>query len=274
VSSLTASLPTAWTPVHEEIRKLPEKLQQLLIEAHAAGMLVCRQRGYAQTPTEVAMFAPLTAIARSLGIKHNTISTWFRRYQSLLRLLLHYVRYTNEILDLRDGKTKRWHAGSIWVVRLGVPGKIRVSEELFAHPWRDLQADIDAGRTVRQSTQDPTSTRTTFQHWTPVNPVQNQTPSSTDCRSDLFDHDPLLEVRSAYDAKSVDRAARAIAGAVGDFSLNCWRKTVWNAYRTKKLPDLADLVSRIMTDRHEWRALKKPGALLVKRCKEAGLLRT
>jgi hypothetical protein len=262
---VTESLPAAWSGLHQDLERLPQKLQLLLIGLYEAAERVAQQ--YPVRPSEQLCFCPVSALAHSLGVRHNTISTWFRRYRSVLRRVVHYSACTSPIYDARTDTTTRWHAGALWLIRLSPPrGELRMRDEFFEHDWRDLAQDIRDGTTLRQSGQAPQKTvLETVIAWHPAKPVVLP-PSELDRRN------PEWQVLDAHDGPSIDRAARAIASELQDRSVGLWRKLVWHAHRTDSLRHLANMFGRVLIDRQEWPGLRSPAALLVKRCQKAGLL--
>jgi hypothetical protein len=271
---MTSPLPEGWAELHPALAQLPEKLQELLSGVHAAAHELVARRGHPVRPDEVSFFCPVSAVADSLGVKHNTVSTWFRRYP-VLRQLVSYQRISQEVWDAKTQRTQRWHAGAVWWVRFA-PGTVRVRHEDLAFCWRDLQRDIRDGHTVealRRSGEEPLeSVHDTVLAWTNVPP---QPPLELDRRNDdsPFADDPMQAVKAAHDANGVDQAATHIARVFHDHTnLNCWRRVLWTAQARRRLPHLADLVARTLADAREWPTLRSPAALLVSRARGCGYL--
>lgn len=271
---MTSPLPEGWAALHPELSRLPEKLQTLLLEVHQAAETLVARRGHPVQPSEVAFFCPVSAIADTLGVKHNTISTWFRRYP-VLRQLVGYQRTSQEVWDAKTQRVQRWHSGAVWWVRFA-PGVVRVRVEDLRFRWRDLAQDIKSGNTVealRRSGETPQeSVHDTVLAWTNA---PTQPPLELDRRNsdELFPTDPMVAVRGAHDAHGVDQAAQHIARVFHDQdNLNCWRRAVWTAQAHRRLPHLADLVARTLADAREWPALRSPAALLVSRVRGSGYL--
>lgn len=264
---MNSPLPQAWASLHPQLESLPPKAQELLIGCYQAAVELVAARGYGAIPTEVAWFCPVTALAQSLGVKHNTVVTWFKRYP-VLQQVLTYAPYSCDIWDSRIQNVKRWHAGAVWVIALRQPRTVRMRDEYLKHPWRDLQADIKAKNTLRQSSDLPTSTKDTIHYWSPVSPV-SQTPSGLDCRNL---ESPQEVLHSVHDGPSLDQVARMLATWLADRSINCWRKVLWTVLRLNRIAHFTDMVMRVLTDVREWPGLRNPAALLVSRCRQAGYL--
>ena len=263
---MTLQLPLAWHSLHPQLERLPSKLQQLLVECYEAAQELVTARGYAAIPSEVAWFCPVTAVADPLEVKHNTVSTWFKRYPVLKQVLI-YSPYVGNIWDARLQGTKRWHAGAVWVIRLGSPKGLSMRDEYLKHPWRDLQADIKLKNTLRQSSDVPQeSVKQTIHYWSPVlSPIQ--TPLELDCRNT-----PEQVIPAVSGASSIAAVAALITQWLGDRHEACWRRVLWTVYRSNRLAHFTDMVSRVLVDIREWPDLRNPAALLVTRCRHAGYL--
>lgn len=267
-------LPASWAGVHPELEVLPDRLKRLLVGLYQAAEDQVARHGYPVKPTEVAFFAPVRAVALALGVKHNTISTWFKRYP-VLRKVVTYAPYTNKVWNARVQDEQDWHAGAVWVVRF-TPGQAKMRTEYLERKWRDLQRDIKQGETIqagytglRPSSEAPEKQVVELvRFWSPV---VSQPPLELDGRSP--DHAVDYAVLDAFDAVTAARAAEAVQVLVGDkpTSIPYWHSLIFRALRANKLHILHNLLTRTLTDIREWPGLKNPAALLVSRVKHAGL---
>jgi hypothetical protein len=92
---------------------------------------------------QVAYHLPVDLLAAYLQVHRTTIWRWTERLEEagLVRSRTHVAT------AVRGGEEKNLNTGTVWAVRLK-PGRARLHHEDLAHPWRDLRADLEEGRTA------------------------------------------------------------------------------------------------------------------------------
>jgi len=244
------------------------------------GCTVAHRRSYHRKASQVSFFCPAESICAHLGISRGS---FYRSLKELLALGL---------VDARGHKTtiNGWAVrcdGTLWSVKL-LPHKgsrARLRYEDLKAKYRDLEADIETGKTVwmqmRQSTTDRTDL-VTFEcllAWA-LPPAHARNPVTLTVASDerlsleiLLDV-PFIPKRGRREG--VDRAARALAqGLNDDASINFYRYLVWQLVRLHQqgrdyLLAVYQMVIRARADLTEGFA-RKPGALFVSRLKACAL---
>jgi hypothetical protein len=242
--------------------------------------MVAHRRGYHRKASQVSYFCPAESICAHLGISRGS---FYRSLKELLALGL---------VDARGHKTtiNGWAVrcdGTLWSVKLrphkGSRARLRY-DDLKAQ-YRDLGADIEAGRTVwsqtRQSSTGETNAVTleSLLAWA-LPPLDAQTPVTlTVASEERLSLEILLDVPfvpKQGKREGVDRAARALAQVLtDDGSLNFYRYLVWQLLRLHQqgrdyLLAVYQMVLRASADYGEGFA-RKPGALFVSRLKACHL---
>jgi len=255
---------------------------------HEVAVHVALERGYAKGTTQVSFFVPSEVVAATLGMSRSSL------YRNL-----HVLKATG-LVDYRGHKTTISRGvrsdGTVWSVRLHVDrsARARLRYEDLKQQYRDLQKDIDEGRTAYQQLQDLDAGQS--------NPLKEEggsklklildwalAPVPTPAKSTLTLTVPgsptgglelLLDVPSTPRkdrADMVDAAARAISTALGDSitSLNCWRWLVWRLLELQNAGadyfyPVYNMVQRAAID-HREKFAKSAGALLIQRLKEEGI---
>jgi hypothetical protein len=244
------------------------------------GCEVAYRRGYHRKASQVSYFCPAESICAHLGISRGS---FYRSLRELLALGL---------VDYRGHKTtiNGWAVrcdGTLWSVKL-LPHKgsrARVRYDDLKAKYRDLEADIGAGKTVWIQTRQSKTEKAkpvTFEcllAWT-LPPQQPQTPVAlTVACEERLSLEILLDVPHSSKQgrrEAVDKAARALAQHLTDTgSLNFYRYLVWQLLRLQQqgrdhFLAVYQMLLRAGTDQQEGFA-KKPGALLVTRLKACAL---
>lgn len=277
-------------------RTLEKNLHPRALRIYRVLIAVCLQvaaeRQYVDGTTSVAIHLPTELLAFELGIARNTL-----------------MKYVNELkqaglVDQR-GHNSRFgvatrKSGSVWRVKLNPDrgGRVRLTHDDLAHPWRNLEADVHARRTVFRWIQEEREARKqkveqsngeenlggvrtqallqwalkpgNLEYQTPLT-VQNQ---KADAPYALLDavHAPLNEREHA-----VEEAARALAGHLQDPSIAFYRKLVWDLLQLfdkgeDRVSAVYHMLVRAGVDAKEGFA-KRPGALFTARLKESGILK-
>jgi hypothetical protein len=252
--------------------------QTLYTALVGAAIETARGKGYSPAVTHMIFHCPLEQVARACGLSRKSV--W--RHLPALRDL--------GLVDWRThkgtcrGETR--NTGTVWKVRLTPTHgtKARLGYQDLKHRWRDLDADVRAGRTSYALLSHTSQVKTksvdiaVVTSWTllpqaPQNPVglYGTPPRRVDLES-------VLDVRHADRGErggAVDLAAQALAQALRDSSsLNYYRRLLWQLLRRYDATgeDLSYQVylmaQRARTDATEGFA-RKPGALFLSRLKKA-----
>ncbi len=245
---------------------------------HTVAVEASELRGYSPGVAEVALFAPVEAVALALGCHRSTIYRALPelRAAGLLDVRGHFTTYR--------GRTRA--DGAVWSIRLRPVGgrAARVGYSDLKRQYRNLSGDVEAGRTVwaamRQSKTNPTSEAVDLnqiRRW--ALPSTNPNPVTSDCRTSARRSlESLLDVphveRSERSA-AVDLAAEALAAALRDRGgVNFYRRLVWQLLRRSDATGADHFYAvylaaqRASVDAAEGFA-RKPGALFVSRLKAA-----
>ena len=240
-----------------------------------------RQRRAAEVA--VHLVQGMAAVQLWPGVKAETAR---KRFGVALRRLaaLGLVRHRGHVADLRSSSGRILYDGTVVRVRLR-PGRVRgFLPEDFTHPWRDLAADLAAGRTVRAllrarevshtSTEERDFNPNFSREAVPSSPPRGSTSVGTwetspsvprPRRGELRDAIVDLELVEEARHLAVDRVARMMAAALDDTaSVRYFAGLVWRALRTGRLYGLAQQLERLMAEVEEG-GVKKPGALLASR---------
>ena len=238
-----------------------------------------RQRRAAEVAVHVVQ--SLAAVRLWPEVKPETAR---KRFGVALRRLaaLGLVRRKGHVANLRSREGRILYDGTVVRVRLR-PGRVGgFLPEDFAHPWRDLAADLAAGRTTRawlrarevshSSNEDRRfnpdflkdrgspviqSVRSSLGTW------ETSVPRPT--RAQLRDAIVDLELVERDVHLAVDRVAQMMAAALDDTgSLRYFAGLTWRALRAGRLYPLAQQLERLLAEVEEG-GVKKPGALLAAR---------
>jgi DNA-binding transcriptional ArsR family regulator len=244
------------------------------------GCEVAHRRGYYRKASQVSYFCPAELICAHLGISRGS---FYRSLKELLALGL---------VDARGHKTtiNGWAVrcdGTLWSVKLKPHkgGRARVRYDDLKARYRDLEADIKAGKTVWMQTRQSNTgevnvvTLESLLAWA-LPPVHTQNPVTLTVASDeRLSMEILLDVPfipKQERREGVDRAARALAqGLTDEGSLNFYRYLVWQLLRLHQqgrdyMLVIYQMVLRAGTDLTEGFA-RRPGALFVSRLKACNL---
>ena len=244
------------------------------------GCEVAHRRGYHRKASQVSYFCPAESICAHLGISRGS---FYRSLRELLALGL---------VDARGHKTtiSGWAVrcdGTLWSVKL-LPHKgsrARVRYDDLKAKYRDLEADIETGKTVWKQTRQsktekakPVAFECLLAWALPPQHAQNPV-TLTVASSERLSLKVLLDVPfipKQGRREIVDKAARALAQHLTDAgSLNFYRYLVWQLLRLQQqgrdhFLAVYQMLLRAGTDQQEGFA-RKPGALFVSRLKAHGL---
>ena len=259
--------------VAAELNPLALRIYALL---HLLGCTVAKRRGYHRKARQVSYFCPAEPICAHLGI---TRGSFYRSLKELLALGL---------VDARGHKTtlNGWAVrsdGTLWSVKLqphkGSRARLRY-DDLKAQ-YRDLEADIEAGKTAYAQTRQSNTMNTEqvtlecLLSWA-LSPDHTRNPVTMTVASDeRLSLEILLDVPGLPKQgrrEGVDKAARALAqGLTDEKSLKFYHYLVWQLLRLYQqgrdyFRAVYQLVLRVRTDHQEGFA-RKPGALFVSRFK-------
>ena len=248
---------------------------------HTCALHVAQRRGYAPAVSRVTFFCPLEVVAVALGVNRTTV--W--RHLHILREL--------GLVDARAHKTtfrgETVNDGYLWCVRLNPQqGKSpRLTYDELRARYRNLSADVEAGRTAHALTQKAREEKMQQSYsvekgtvnlelllsWTL--PLENPfSPVNTDCcKAEIMS---ILDVRHAEKSErnlAVDQAASAICYALADPGSHGWYcKLLWTLLRRRDqgqdyFHQFYDMVLRTRADRTEGFA-RNAGKLLISRLKK------
>lgn len=245
---------------------------------HLTALHVSQDRDYHPSVSRVTFHCPAEIVAAALGIHRTTL---WRNLRELQELGLVEARAHKSTLR---GETR--NDGTLWCVKLHpTRGKsARLTYEELKHKWRDLDGDTKRGRTAYgvlkkrvQQSKEPTSKRVDTElllAWA-LPPRADGSPSTlTVARGARVDLESVLDVPFAdreHRNEAVDTAARAVCQALGDSSVDFYRKLLWNLLRRRDqgrdyFGTVYEMMRRARVDQHEGFA-KNAGALLVSRLK-------
>lgn len=247
---------------------------------------VLQARGQSPHASQVVFHMSGELLALHLGIGRATL---YRHLPALKQAGL--IAYRGHVSDVQ-GKARK--DGTLFAVSLREGYKALLRSEDYRHSWRDLGADIASGvRTawtvIQGVRQSQTSEGSQLEYrrllaWA-VTPGTTGNPVEHDCLKDdrstlegyVYTLEMLSDTHKSKRGEAVDRYARALASGYGDSSnLNFWRWLLWRAIEgdhrgESLLYQLQNALTRLKADVIEWEGLKRPGALLVTRLREAGV---
>ena len=249
---------------------------------HQVAVEVARYRGYADAVSSVTFHLPTELLAFELNMNRGTL------WKHLKALKAHGLVDQRGHTTTYKGLSRK--DGSLWCVKLHPKqGKTaRLSHEEFKHPWRDLTADIDRGRTAynyitEQSSQgrkdevgidvlvgwalSPGNLNKTPLEMT----VQGAPAAGPEIMLDL----PHVPRKRGERNAMVDTAACSVARFLGDSSVDFYRYLFWQLLRLRDQGQdyfwtVYDMIRRAGTDQQEGFA-RRPGALLISRLKKSFL---
>jgi hypothetical protein len=240
------------------VLRLSTKAAQLVELLDAVGLAFNRQHRR-ERATHATVFIPQKAMALALEVDTSTIRRWFGRYPQLRRRVAARRHYGS--IGARGGK-RTVIDGMLWTVRFtDSGGEVRVPIEDLRHQgYRNLDADIAAGRTLHESTL-PT--------W--VVSMEEKVKYLLGWAFGAPDLTPVgsTDAGSVYDTEP-ERLAVAIATELDDrHSLRFWIRECGKWARRGKIEGLGAAVQRILADRKDEFA-RRPAALLVSRLRPRG----
>jgi len=208
-----------------------------------------------------------------------------KRFGVALRRLasLGLVRHRGHVADLRSSSGRILYDGTVVRVRLR-PGQVGgFLPEDFTHPWRDLAADLAAGRTAKAliRAREVSHTSTEERGFKTNNlkdmgsSLSTRVPASVDTWETSLPpkpsrgqmRDAIVDLELVEEARhvAVDRVARMMAAALDDAaSVRYFAGLLWRALRSGRLYALAQQLERLMAEVEEG-GVRKPGALLASR---------
>lgn len=257
---------------------------------HAVADHVAQGRAYASMPDTVTLHLPQGLLAVAAGYTP-------RHVRNLLPELV-----AAGLLD--------WGAHAVKVKGMGLWGgclfavKVKAGETLprlkrddWRHQWRNLEADIEAGHTVKavltaisqlHGDDREKVVQGALKAWAvspgnTSNPVvykEEVVPAEgvgvvQDVRDIVYRLGDLVHVHPTRRAERVGRLASALSRALGDVhSRRFYCALLWQAWKGEvegrgSLQTLCAALLRLEADRQEWVGLRNPGALLVSRLRAA-----
>lgn len=249
-----------------------------------------QRRGYRSTPGQVTFLAGVEAVAAILGVSRPTL--WRRLHELRAAGLVDTRRWITDV----DGDS--WTAGTLFSVRLR-PGRAKVTWDDLRASWRDLAADIRAGRawSRRPDLAPPAELNASEKDLRTIKAAEllvalalsPRTPegSVTLMRSvadGLPDYAVLAELFDLPGLARSDRGRRVdaisatlAAGLGGDHrSRGLYRRLIWQALRWAEVGEdqwlgaLHDAAARAIANAREG-GLRRPGAAFVAALRASGL---
>ncbi len=275
-------------PLERQLAPNAAQLHQLL---HRLALDSLEARNLPYSVSQVVIHTSGELLAAHLGFSEVTL---YKHLKTLNRLgLIHSKGHTSAFYNLarKDGTLI---AVSL---RAGVQARLRYWD--LKAKYRDLTADSQSGtRTAwsilqawkqggvkSQSPEHKKLSYTTLCAWTLKNPDQlkpdtlfdSKPPDLGSVREYVYALPELLDVHQKDRGKMIERLGRVFATAFKDTTnLKFWCWLLWRCFEGDwrgegSLYKLQNALTRLLTDVQEWGDLKRPGALLVARLKEAGV---
>lgn len=287
IPTVRVSVPKIDLPVpHTQYGTLKPAAQALFRLLYRLGRDVLEARGQSPQASQVVFHMSAELIAAHLQMGRATM------YRHLPALQAAGLLACKGHVSTVKGQSRQ--DGTLFAVSLRAGYVPRLRREDYKHSWRDLEADIASGvRTAWSVLQGVRQSKTKHAEkveylqlltWA-VTPGTSSTPVKSDCLTDsgstlgayVYSLDLLSETHPKQRGEVLDRYARAMSRHYLDASnLNFWRWMLWRALDGEArgegmLYQLRNALTRLAADLVEWDGLKRPGALLVARLREAGI---
>lgn len=241
---------------------------------HATATVTARTRGYVATVSRVVLHLPAILVAFRLGItdRHVRRLTAELERAGLLDAGGHAARVKGRTL----------YGGTLYAVRMREHAPApRLTPDDWQHEWRDLEGDLDAGRTAAQQMSELQARHASEDELQQALEAWAVTPGHGSLPLDVVRTSPaqsvqdvvytlpgLLDAPPRQRTETVGRLAATLARALSDEHSRRWYcRLIWNAITSEMegrggLRALANAVQRVLIDCREWSALRNPGALL------------
>jgi DNA-binding transcriptional ArsR family regulator len=245
---------------------------------HTAAVEVMKARGYHPKTSQVSFFCPAESVALAIGVHPSTV------YRKLSELRQHGLVDCRGHFCTYRGKTRS--DGSVWAVKMNPSRgcKAKVPYDMLKKQYRNLGADIEAGRTAWASLRESKSLEakqglgiSQILSW--ALPRQTENPVTYDSRKGTrLDLEAVLDVPFVPKGERnqmVDLAANSMASALNDHgSTNFYCYLIWNLLRLSDkqqgdyFQQVYQMAVRARVDRQEGFA-RRAGALFCSRLKQA-----
>ena len=273
--------------LHPSVRLLYRVLLEL-------ALITASRRGYVQGVRCATFFCPLEIIAFSLGVDRTTI---WRNLKPLKALgLVAAEDFVTTVENSPSYKSKNITAGKLWNIKLDPsdPEPARLRLEDYKAQWRDLERDIEQGRTAHNFILEAEGKeiacseqgRGMQQSYTEEDikrviklvidwALPPSLPETPLCMTVAWNLETILDLSGTPKPnrnQMVDLAATTICKTLGDrHSLNFYRRTLWNLLRhfdqgKDWFMPFYEMILRARTDYQEGFA-RNAGALLHSRLK-------
>lgn len=264
----------------DELKDGPRRLLELV---HAVALKVLPTRGYTAVPSQLAMHLSGEMLARALGVHRVTLWRW--RDDLAERGLLDARAHKGTVTHRGEDVTR--NTGTLFAVVLKAGHRARLRFDDLKHKWRDLEADRKAGKTAFQTLQQSYTAQ--GGEWVEKLTAWAVTPGTsldhplenTDCcmapktvQGVVYALPAVVDAHPSKRAELVGALGQALARALGDEHSTRWYcGLIWKAWREgcegrAGVQGLAGQLARLNTDRREWQALERPGALLAWRVRK------
>ncbi len=295
IPTATIHLPISYPTVEAVVRPFEPLLTPNAIQLHkllhrlALDHLVSKEM-----PSGVAQVVIHTSgelLAAHLGFSEVTL---YKHLKTLNQLgLIHSKGHTSDFYGLARKD------GTLIAVSLhdGVKARLRYWD--LKAKYRDLRADSESGtrtawavlqafkgRGVKSQTQEQERlSYTSLRAWTlkepdqltPVNLFDSKPPGPARLQEYIYALPDILEAHQKDRGKLIESFARVLATSFRDTSnLKFWYWILWRCFEGEcrgisSISPLVNALTRLRTDVVEWEGLKRPGGLLIKRLKVAGI---
>ena len=295
IPTATVHLPISYPTVEDVVGPLEPLLAPNAVQLHkllhrlAVDHLVSKE-GHPGV-SQVVIHTSGELLAAHLGFSEVTL---YKHLKTLNQLgLIHSKGHTSDFYGLarKDGTLI---AVSL---RAGVQARLRYWD--LKGKYRDLRADSESGtrtawavlqafkgRGVNSQTQEQERlSYTSLRAWTlkepdqlnPVNLFDSKSQKPARLQEYIYALPDILEGHQGDRGKLIESFARVFATSFRDTSnLKFWYSILWKCFEGEcrgisSISPLVHALTRLRTDVDEWEGLRRPGALLVKRLKVAGI---
>lgn len=278
---LSTPAPSPATVLQGLEQPLHATAERIFITLHETAIGALRAKGQPVSVSQATIHQPAEVLAAYVGVSIPTLYKYLHHLAALG--LVAHRGHTGSFYNLHR-KT-----GTLFAVSLKPGHRAKVRYEDLSHQHRNLTEDIEQKHTAwaflqafkGQTKPKGRISQTHLLSWA-VNPGQfSKSPVSSDPKTPLSDTvyslELLSETHPSGRAKLIDSYAKALArGFLDSASLNFWRKLLWDSLKAEAqgqgaLYQLQNALTRLQVDVQEWAGLRKPGALLIHRLKQAGL---
>ena len=128
---------------HSARRMVSPQAFRLYAHLHLTALICAHRRNYHSKTSQITFFCPQDTVMDQLGIKSRTTIGKYRRELEAAGLLK--SDYQQTTVD-----TERYRTGMLWAVKVFPEraAKTRLSYDDYKHTYRDMESDLESGRTA------------------------------------------------------------------------------------------------------------------------------